>query len=248
MSSEVKEYYDEFADRVLLNDFRYLNLRQEAIKELCTRYVPAGARVLEIGCGVGIIAKHLQGTASYVLGLDISERNVEIARVYAGSSKCDFIVLDVIEQAAELDEHGEFDVVLLPDVIEHIPKARYRELFATIERRLKTNGRVLLTYPSPEYQEYLRENKPDVLQVVDETVFLTDILDVTSLRPLYFGYRDIWQRYQYNHLVLATGASFDDRDLETSRGEELRYRIRKYRWRASNRSFLKKLERRRRPG
>lgn len=248
MSSEVKEYYDEFADRVLLNDFRYLNLRQEAIKELCTRYVPAGARVLEIGCGVGIIAKHLQGMASYVLGLDISERNVEIARVYAGSSKCDFIVLDVIEQAVELDEHGEFDVVLLPDVIEHIPKTRYRELFATIERRLKTNGRVLLTYPSPEYQEYLRENKPDVLQVVDETVFLTDILDVTSLRPLFFGYRDIWQRHQYNHLVLATGASFDARDLETSTAEGLRYRIRKYRWRASNRSFLKKLERQRRPG
>jgi 2-polyprenyl-3-methyl-5-hydroxy-6-metoxy-1,4-benzoquinol methylase len=248
MPSEVKEYYDEFADRVLLSDFRYLNLRQEAIKELCTRYVPRGARVLEIGCGVGIIAKHLQGIASYVLGVDISERNVEIARVYAASPKCDFIVLDVIEQAAELDKRGEFDVVLLPDVIEHIPKIRYRELFATIERRLTSDGRVLLTYPSPEYQEFLRKNKPDVLQVVDETVFLTDILDITSLTPLFFGYRDIWQRYQYSHLVLSAGLSFDDSGLDSSWAQDLRYRIRKYRWRASNRSFLKKLGRKRRAG
>jgi 2-polyprenyl-3-methyl-5-hydroxy-6-metoxy-1,4-benzoquinol methylase len=241
MSSEVKEFYDEFAERVLLRDFRYLNLRQEAIKQLCTRFVPSGARVLEIGCGVGIIAKHLQSLGSYVLSLDISERNVEIAGAYAGSSKGDFIVLDVVEQAAELDKHGEFDVVLLPDVIEHIPKTRYPDLFATIEKRLSPGGRVLLTYPSPEYQEYLRANKPDVLQVVDETVLLTDILAATSLRPLYFDYRDVWQRHQYNHLVLGADLSFDAHPLETSWAREVRYRIRKYRWRASNRSFLKKL-------
>ena len=60
IETETKSFYDEFSKNVLMNDFRSINLRHEAIKNLCKQFIPKGAKVLEIGCGVGIISKYLQ--------------------------------------------------------------------------------------------------------------------------------------------------------------------------------------------
>ena len=80
----------------------------------------------------------------------------------------------------------DFDAILVPDVLEHIPKERQRALFERIENLLGPRGIVLITYPSPEYQEYLRRERPELLQVVDETLRLSEILAITSLRPRVF--------------------------------------------------------------
>ncbi len=71
---------------------------------------------------------------------------------------------------------GPSTSIVLPDVIEHVPLELHGRLFAAVERILARPGRVLLTYPSPEYQEYLKKNEPKALQLVDETVELEDIL------------------------------------------------------------------------
>jgi len=240
-SSDIKEFYDEFSERVLVQDFRYLNLRQEAIRELCYRFVDNRARVLEVGCGVGINAKTLQEYASYVLAVDISSRNVQITKEFAGSNRCDVRVLDIIEQGDELQAYDKFDVAILPDVVEHIPKERYPDLFSALENALKPNGRIILTYPTPEHQEYLEANTPDVLQVVDEHVELTDILGVTRLKPVYFAYRNVWGRNEYVHLVLSADRAYEPPLDDGSVFSKLMYRIRKYRWRFSNFFFLRRL-------
>jgi SAM-dependent methyltransferase len=242
-SSEVKEFYDEFSKRVLVRDFYYINLRHEAIKSLCKRFVSKGSTILEIGCGVGILSKFIQKLSSRVLGVDISEKNVEIAREFAGSAVCRFEVLDVVENGSELENHGKFDVVLMADVIEHIPKERYPELFGTIERALSDTGRVILTFPSPEVQAFMTANKPDDMQVIDESVELDDILRATSLKLLYFAYRHIFGKNDYVHVVLSTDRSFS----ETGKGQStlgwLLYRLRKYRWRLGNLAFVRRLKR-----
>ena len=240
-ASDVKDFYDRFADSVLLQDFRRLNLRQEAIKQLCRRFVRPGARVLEIGCGVGIIARYLQSFAGDILGVDISERNIEVARAYAENERCKFIMLDVIEEAGGLDGRGPFDAVLLPDVIEHIPKERYRGLFKTIESVLAPSGRVLITHPSPEHQRYLKEHRPEALQVVDETVYLADILDATTLKLLSFEYKDIFCKNQYIHLVLTNDIEYTDIQDAGTGSSWLGYRIRKYLWRWSNAAFVRRV-------
>jgi 2-polyprenyl-3-methyl-5-hydroxy-6-metoxy-1,4-benzoquinol methylase len=240
--TKTRDFYDKFSDEVLLGDFRRLNLRQQEIKRLCREFVPHGARVLEIGCGVGIISKYLQTLRCSVVGVDLSPKNIEIARAYAGSSRCEFKVIEVMEQASELEACGVFDVVLLPDVIEHIPKDRHGDLFATIERQLSTAGRVILTFPSPEYQDYLKTNDPGALQVVDETVELEEILRSTTLSLLYFSSRDVWHTNQYHHVVLTADRSFNAVPLEMSRLGSLDYRIRKRLWRMRNRLFLRKLK------
>jgi SAM-dependent methyltransferase len=242
-SSEVKEFYDKFSKRVLVRDFYYLNRRHEAIKSLCNRFVPKGSAILEIGCGVGIISKFLNRAASRLVAIDISEKNVEIARQFAASQRSQFEVVDVLEQASKLDKYGNFDVVLMADVIEHIPKSEYLALFATIEGVLSQSGRVILTYPTPEYQEHMTLNKPDDMQVIDESIEIDHIVGATSLKLVYFCYVDVSGRNDYVHVVLAVDRPYTE-SLEQDLFGWLVHRIKKYRWRLGNLTFLRRLRRR----
>ncbi len=242
--SDVREFYDDFSKRVLVRDFSYVNRRHEAVKALCKRFVPRGSVVLEIGCGVGIVSKFLAKRAKRVVGVDISEKNIEIAREFAGSPTVHFETLDAVEDAAKLARHGAFDVVLMADVIEHIPKSAYPKLFATVEGSLVSTGRVILTFPSPEIQDYMAREKASDVQVIDERVELSDILGVTSLRPLYFCCCDIFGKNDYVHLVLTADRTFSAEGPKPGPTRWMGSRLRKYRWRLGNRLFLRRLKRR----
>jgi 2-polyprenyl-3-methyl-5-hydroxy-6-metoxy-1,4-benzoquinol methylase len=70
----------------------------------------------------------------------------------------------------EMDIEGVFDVVVLPDVIEHIPLEAHRGLFARVEGWLAPAGFALLHYPNPFYLTWCHEHRPELLQLVDQPV------------------------------------------------------------------------------
>jgi 2-polyprenyl-3-methyl-5-hydroxy-6-metoxy-1,4-benzoquinol methylase len=241
-NSDTKEYYDDFSQRVLIEDFRYLNLRHEAIKSLYRRFVPPGARVLDIGCGVGILARYLQQFTSFVLAVDISKENVRVAKEYAASDCCEVRILDVINQADELESYEKFDVAVLPDVIEHIPKEHYAPLFKAIENVLTPAGRIILTFPSPEMQSYLENENPEAMQLHEEKIEITDILAVTKLKPIYFCYKSVFSANDYVHIVLSARREFSPSPPTLSPLRWVVRRMKKYSWRMSNSSFLRRIE------
>ena len=116
--------------------------------------------------------------------------------------------------------------------------------FTTIERILSKDGRVVLTFPSPEVQAYMKANQPDDVQVIDESIELTDLLQSTSLRPYYFSYCDIFGKNDYVHVVLTKDRSFSVLGDRLSGLHWVRSRVRKYRWRLENLGFLRRLKRR----
>lgn len=79
----------------------------------------AGLRVLDIGCGGGLVAEPMARLGADVVGVDASERNVEIARTHARQSG---VAVDYRAGTAEaLLAAGEsFDVVLSLEVVEHV--------------------------------------------------------------------------------------------------------------------------------
>lgn len=241
--ADIKQFYDSFS-RVLLRDFSYLNLRQDAVRDLCRRYVPRGARVLEIGCGVGIITKFLQKTAARVVSVDISAENIAIAREFASAPNTTFLELDILDKPHLLDGFGGFDAVVLADVVEHIPRYRHDALFTGIQQRLNDPGIVVLTYPTPEHQEYLKASEPQNLQVVDERVEFDRLLGATDLLPVLFQYKNVWRENDYAHVVLTTSRRYAPAPLSRTFGEWLAHRLRKYRWRLANIAFLRRLRRR----
>ncbi|MGH6931407.1 MAG: bifunctional 2-polyprenyl-6-hydroxyphenol methylase/3-demethylubiquinol 3-O-methyltransferase UbiG [Dongiaceae bacterium] len=79
----------------------------------------AGLRLLDIGCGGGLLAEPMARLGAMVTGVDASDRNIAIARRHAEQSelKIDYRA----GSAEELAESGaRFDVILNMEVIEHV--------------------------------------------------------------------------------------------------------------------------------
>jgi len=79
----------------------------------------SGLRVLDIGCGGGILCEPLARLGAVVVGADPSENNIAVARRHAAQSG---LAIDYRAAAAEaLAEAGEvFDIVLAMEVVEHV--------------------------------------------------------------------------------------------------------------------------------
>jgi hypothetical protein len=65
-------------------------------------------------------------------------------------------------------------VIVLPDVYEHVPIADRPAVHQRLDSWLADNGRLILTLPSPAYQQFLRQ-RGEGLQIVDEVVTLDDL-------------------------------------------------------------------------
>ena len=79
----------------------------------------AGLRVLDIGCGGGLVSEPLSRLGAEVVGIDATARNVEVARLHAAEMG---LAIDYRHSAAEdLAEAGErFDAVLALEIVEHV--------------------------------------------------------------------------------------------------------------------------------
>jgi 2-polyprenyl-6-hydroxyphenyl methylase/3-demethylubiquinone-9 3-methyltransferase len=79
----------------------------------------AGLRVLDIGCGGGLVSEPMARLGATVVGIDASEKNVSIARAHAEQGGLSIDYRNAA--AAELAAAGErFDVVVALEVIEHV--------------------------------------------------------------------------------------------------------------------------------
>ena len=78
-----------------------------------------GLRVLDIGCGGGLLCEPLARMGASVVGIDPAERNVRIAALHAEESG---VAVDYRATTAEdLADSGErFDVVMAMEVVEHV--------------------------------------------------------------------------------------------------------------------------------
>ncbi|MGN6549071.1 MAG: bifunctional 2-polyprenyl-6-hydroxyphenol methylase/3-demethylubiquinol 3-O-methyltransferase UbiG [Pararhizobium sp.] len=78
-----------------------------------------GLRLLDIGCGGGLLSEPMARMGAGVVGADASETNVEVAKIHAARSG---VAVDYRAETAEaLAEAGEtFDIVLNMEVVEHV--------------------------------------------------------------------------------------------------------------------------------
>ncbi len=79
----------------------------------------AGLRLLDVGCGGGLLCEPMARLGAAVTGIDAVERNVEVARIHAEAGDLD---IDYRATTAEdLVAAGEtFDIVLSMEVVEHV--------------------------------------------------------------------------------------------------------------------------------
>ncbi len=88
--------------------------------DLSRRAPFSGLRILDIGCGGGLLSEPMARLGAEVVGVDAAERNVPVASLHADDQG---LSIDYRHAAAEdLIAEGEtFDAVLNMEVIEHVP-------------------------------------------------------------------------------------------------------------------------------
>ena len=80
-----------------------------------------GARVLDFGCGGGILTEALAKAGANITGIDMAPKSIEVAKLHRHESD-----LDIEYQLTNLEDYaashaGEFDVVTCLEVLEHVP-------------------------------------------------------------------------------------------------------------------------------
>ncbi len=97
----------------------------------------AGIRILDVGCGGGLICEPLALLGATVVGVDATSRNIEIAKRHAQQTGVDIDYRHGTAQSA-VPASENFDVVLNLEVIEHV--ADPAKLMTDCASRLKPNG------------------------------------------------------------------------------------------------------------
>lgn len=98
-------------------------------------FLKPGSTVLDAGCGAGVKAKYLSNKGLNVLGIDFSEKLVEIAR--RENPTVEFKVMDM-KDAKNLKDR--FDGVFMQASLLHIPKREAPQILAGLASRLKRPG------------------------------------------------------------------------------------------------------------
>jgi len=95
-------------------------------------------KVLDIKCGNGTLTFDLTQKAKFVVGIDLSEKNIEVAQKKYRSENIQYRVGDVTK---DLDNH-KFDVLVLSNVLEHI-----KDRVGFLKRVKKIAPKVLIRVP-----------------------------------------------------------------------------------------------------
>ncbi len=199
---DAEAFYDSNFPKKLINDYLKGNPRTESAIEYSIQRLKEFSlkKILDIGCGIGWSSNEFSRNIpdAKVSGVDLSGGLIAAANEIFKTSNVNFSKKDVTEK--DFTEYNQFDAVILLDVYEHLPKD-YRAFFhQSIKKVLSDKGIVILTCPSIYTQEDYRQNRPDLLQPVDEDVTPEDVAQLAQDldgEVHSFEYITIWNQNDY---------------------------------------------------
>jgi len=135
-------------------DFRPLHLLNPVRLQFVTaRAAVAGRRVLDVGCGGGLLSEALARTGAQVCGIDLAPGMIEVARLHAAESglAIDYRVASAEEVAQQ--RPGHFHVVTCMEMLEHVPDPA--AMTATLARLLAPGGALFVSTLNRNLKSFL---------------------------------------------------------------------------------------------
>ncbi|HEX2574110.1 MAG TPA: bifunctional class I SAM-dependent methyltransferase/glycosyltransferase family 2 protein [Polyangia bacterium] len=155
------------------NDFYY-----RSIEELVRFVVPAGARVLEIGCGTGDLLAALAPAEG--VGVDISPRMLDVAR--GKYPHLEFVVADAESLEAPALEGRTFDYVVMSDVVGQLSDVW--AAFRALRRFTHPRTRIFISYYNFLWEPVLRLGERAGLKMPIEQQNWLGMQDLANLLAL----------------------------------------------------------------
>ena len=109
----------------------------------------SGKRVVDVGCGGGILAEAMARRGAKVTGIDLAEKALRVAQLHLLESK-----LDIRYELSSVDElAGEFDLVTCMELLEHVPDPA--AMVAACARLVRPRGQVFFSTINRNPKSYL---------------------------------------------------------------------------------------------
>lgn len=199
-------WWDKDSEFKPLHDINPLRLNY--IKEQCGGSLK-GKRILDVGCGGGILSESLALEGATVVGIDLAEAGLEVAKLHLLESGLDIDYLSISAEDLTKTESESFDVIACLEMLEHVPdpslvidacsslvKPGGRVFFSTINRNPKSYVFAivgaeyilnLLPKGTHHYQKFIRPSE------IDEWA-RTSKLSISSIIGM--SYNPITKRYK----------------------------------------------------
>ena len=115
------EWWDEsgkFKPLHRFNPIRVSYIAEEISKAFT---IDSKLKILDVGCGGGLISEPFAKMGASVSAIDASEKNISVAKIHAQQSGLTINYQSTsVEKMTEIDNYEKFDVVLALEVIEHV--------------------------------------------------------------------------------------------------------------------------------
>ena len=138
-------------ERQIAEAYRSIYIDIDAFVQQLHRWKPDAVRILEVGCGEGAVTQRLSVAypAAEITAIDVTPR---VGRLFQGcSSRVRFLQSTVQEVA--ISEGERFDLVVLSDVLHHVPEEIRQSLLAAIRDALAPGASFV-------FKDWERSNAP----------------------------------------------------------------------------------------
>lgn len=112
-----------------------------------------GKRVADVGCGGGILSEGLARAGAQVVGIDLGEELLEIAKAHAEESGMAVEYRRISAETLAETEPGSFDIVTCMEMLEHVPDPA--SVVDACARLVKPGGRVFFSTLNRKLKAYL---------------------------------------------------------------------------------------------
>lgn len=135
-------------------EFRPLHLLNPVRMQFIAERVPlAAARVLDVGCGGGLLAESLSRAGATVMGIDLAPGMIDVARLHAAESA---LSIDYRVAAAEdvaRSPPAAFSLVTCMEMLEHVPQPE--SVVATLAGLVRPGGALIVSTLNRNLRSFL---------------------------------------------------------------------------------------------
>jgi 2-polyprenyl-6-hydroxyphenyl methylase / 3-demethylubiquinone-9 3-methyltransferase len=135
-------------------EFRPLHLLNPVrAKFIAARATLGGSRVLDVGCGGGLLAEVLAREGARVTGIDMAPGMIEVARLHAAESRLEIDYRISSAEDVARAAPAAFDIVACMEMLEHVPDPA--AMTATLARLLRPGGALFVSTLNRNLKSFL---------------------------------------------------------------------------------------------
>ena len=194
-------------------------LRTDFIEQHCQGL--KGQKVIDVGCGGGILAESMARHGAQVTGIDMGEAPLEIARLHSLESGVEVNYQQATAEQFAASHAGQFDVVTCMEMLEHVPdpasviqacyqlvKPSNHVFFSTLNRNIKSYLMAILgaeyilgLVPKGTHQHSKFIKPSELMQWIDQTGLSVKHITGLHLNPFNQQYYLSNKNVDVNYIV-----------------------------------------------